>query len=108
MNKEEILEKSRAENKKKDIYELEIEAKALQVGGAIVVTIISILFLTELILTGLTNFGFYIVIAAFNGGFYTYQAIKKADKKFLYYFTGITWLIITIIYSIFYILDLLS
>ena len=108
MKKEEILEKSRAENKKKDIYQLEIEATATQVGGAIAIVITVIIFLTEWIISGLTNFGFYIVIAAFNGGCYTYQAIKRADKKFFYYFTGITWLIVAILYSILYILDLLS
>ena len=45
MNKEQILELSRQENKDKDIFELEVNNKAQRLGGliAIIITIVCIL-----------------------------------------------------------------
>lgn len=97
MKKEEILEASRKENKKKDIYEIEVDAKACWIG-AILMLILALVFYAYEIATGKgTNPAFYSIITIFNTGIYGYKAFKLKKNRKLNAFTAIIWGLLTLI-----------
>jgi cell division protein FtsW (lipid II flippase) len=57
MNKEDILEKSRKENKNKDIAELEVICQASKIAGRVGMLICCAIAILEIIFTGRPNFG---------------------------------------------------
>lgn len=65
MNKEEILEKSRSENKNKDLYELEVDMKSKKYGAYLAVIIIIIFYLLELSTVGAINHRLMSILFAF-------------------------------------------
>ena len=62
MNKEEILEKSRAENKKKDIYELEVQKQAGRYATVVMASLGFLFFVVQMFVGGGANFGIYALI----------------------------------------------
>ena len=66
MNKEEILEKSRAENKNKDIYEQEV-LKQASTGAVIVMMVLAtIFFAAQIFVGGGTNWGLWALVFSAN------------------------------------------
>ena len=62
MNKEEILEKSRAENRNRDIYEQEI-LKQASAGSVIVMLVLSVVFFAaQIFVGGGTNWGVWALV----------------------------------------------
>lgn len=62
MNKEEILEKSRKENKNKDVYENEI-LKQGQAAGCIVMAVLALIFLVaQVVAGGGIDYGIYAIM----------------------------------------------
>ena len=57
MNKEEILEKSRAENKNKDIYEQEILKQANSSAVIVMMVLATVFFAVQIFVGGGTNWG---------------------------------------------------
>lgn len=97
MKKEEILEASKRENKKKDVYEIEVDSKAGQYA-AISMLLLAFLFFTYEIVTGKgSNPAFYSLITTFNTVIYGYKAIKLSKNRKLNIFTSITWGLLTVI-----------
>lgn len=60
MNKEEILKKSRAENKNKDEYEQEIMKLACRISVIVMSVLATIFFLVQMFVGGGTNWGLYV------------------------------------------------
>ncbi len=81
MNKEEILAKSRAENKNVDVYELEILKQAGQ-SAAIVMRILALLFFgTQLFVGGGANWGLIAVVHSSDMMTYWVKYSKLRHKR---------------------------
>lgn len=76
MNKEEILAKSRQENKNQDLYDLQISEKSATVGVLTGVIICTILFVFEIFVCGNTNFSLWSILAGINASVGIYKGIK--------------------------------
>ncbi len=81
MNKEEILEKSRAENKNRDPYELEVSNNGFALGFVSAMIIGIILWAVELIATGINNFRIYCLAVAVISVSSLYRGVKLKNKK---------------------------
>ena len=97
MKKEEILEMSRKENKKKDIYEMEIETKACKMAALLMIILVTIYYCYEIFTAKGQNYSFYSIIAIYCTTVYGYKAIKLQKRKTLHIFCTITWGIVTIL-----------
>lgn len=76
MNKEEILKKSRMENKNKDIYEMEV-VKAGGTAGAIAAAILAtIFFCVQIFVGGGMNYGLYATVFIIPAAAFTVKAVK--------------------------------
>lgn len=66
MNREEVLEKSRAENRNKDIYEKEV-LKQASIGAVIVMMVLAtIFFVVQIFVGGGTNWGIWALVFSAN------------------------------------------
>ena len=97
MKKEEILEASKKENKNKDMYAIQVEAKGATYAG-ITMLILAFVFYAYEIATGKgSNPALFSIITTYNAVLYGYKAIKIEDRRKLSIFTSVTWGILTII-----------
>ncbi len=94
MNKEEILAKSRQENKEKDLYEVEIAKKSSEIAAIAGVIVCGVLYATEIIVCGSKNNSLWSIIAAMICVNNLYQGIKFKRKSRLA--LGIVWALITV------------
>ncbi len=97
MKKEEILEKSKKENKNKDIYALEVETKAANIAGLAMLILAAIYFTYEILSGKGTNYALYSLIAIYDAIMYGYRAIKIKEHRGLNLFTSIIWSLLTIL-----------
>ena len=96
MEKEEILEASKKENKNKDVYEIQVESKGATYAG-LSMLILALIFYTYEIFSGKgSNPAFYSIITIYNAVLFGYKAIKLDKRKGLYVFTSVVWGILTI------------
>lgn len=81
MNKEEILQASRSENKNKDIFELDVIRKGQRIGGLMGLIIAFALMCVErIILEDGTNYGYFLIILSAASGLFIYKAVKLKKK----------------------------
>ena len=96
MKKEEILEKSKKDNKKKDIYALEVESKGANYAG-ITMLILAFIYYTYEIMQGKgSNPALYSIITIYNTILYGYKAIKIKERRGLSITTSVVWGLLTI------------
>ena len=62
MNREEILEKSRAENKNQDIYEQEVLKQADTIAVKVMMTLATVFFLAQISAGGGTNWSIWALV----------------------------------------------
>lgn len=62
MNKEEILEKSRKENKNKDIYEEELNKQGSAIVNSVMVILATVFFVIQVFTGGGINYGLYAIV----------------------------------------------
>lgn len=82
MEKEELLQKSRNENKKGDEYEKKVVTKATSIAFIAMVVVAAVLFYVELIVKGNTNYAIWGTIMVSLGVYYLvlgYKVKKKID-----------------------------
>ena len=99
MDKDEILEKSRKENKfgNNDDYQQEIRLKSFRIATLVgIVLCIAFMFIERL------NYSYLVICNAVNAAIYTYQAVKLKDKT---KYTGVIWIVVTFLWLILYVLD---
>ena len=96
MKKEEILEASKKENKKKDIYAIEVEAKSSQIAGIGMLILASVYFIYEIITGKGQNPAFYSLITIYESILYGYKAIKIHERRKLSLFTSVIWGLLTL------------
>ena len=80
MNKEEILEKSRAENKNKDIYEQEVLKQAGTSAVIVMMILATIFFAVQIFVGGGTNWGIWALIFSTNMTTFWVKYIKLRRK----------------------------
>lgn len=97
MKKEEILEKSRKDNKKKDVYAIQVEAKGANIAG-ITMLLLAFIYYSYEIFTGKgSNPALYSIITIYNAVLYGYKAIKIKEKRSLWIATSVIWGLLTLI-----------
>ena len=96
MKKEEILEKSKKENKNKDMYCIQVEAKGANYAG-ITMLLLAFVYYTYEIFTGKgSNPALYSIITIYNAVLYGYKAIKIKEKRGLSIATSVIWGLLTV------------
>lgn len=80
MDKEEILEKSRAENKNKDIYEQEVLKKAGTYAVLVMMAFATIFFAVQIFVGGGMNWGMYALVFSANMTTFWVKYIKLRHK----------------------------
>ena len=81
MTKDEILAKSREENKERDLYTLSIECNAGRVGVIVMYAVVLILTIIHVIQTGNLNYMLWIVALSVDTAMDIYKAVKLKSKK---------------------------
>ncbi len=81
MNKKEILEKSKEENKNRDPYELEVSNNGFTLGFVSAMMLGIILWAVELIATGIWEYRIYCLAVAVIAVSSLYRGIKLKNKK---------------------------
>lgn len=104
MNKEEILEASRNENKNKDYAEIEVENKAVKIAAISTLILSTIYFCLEIFIKGKTNYGWYSIIALYSAIVYGYKGISV--KKKIYVVNAVLWGILAIAFIYLYIREM--
>ena len=96
MKKEEILNANKEENKKKDVYEMEIDAKACRMASIAMFCLALGLLVYEMSVNDVINPAFYSFLAIFNAVAYGYKAYKLEKNRKLNCFISVIWTIMTI------------
>ncbi len=95
MNKEEILEKSRAENKGKDYFELEVEKNSKVVALLTADFLLLIIFFLKIFSGNGLDHCIWAVVSSICAGEYIYKAVKLKDKKNI--LAAVMWTLTTLI-----------
>ena len=88
MNKDQVLEKSRKENKVQDEMERDVYAQAGKLAAKIGGLVCGILLLLESFLSDSVNFGHWVVYCSIYGTMWIFVAVKL-KKKSDYIFGGV-------------------
>ena len=81
MNKEEILGKSRKENRNRDVFEVEVAAQAQRIGGLIAVLAAFALICTEAVLGWGINYGYLVIMLMGGTGIWLIRALRLKRKS---------------------------
>lgn len=106
MNKDEILAKSRAENKNKDIYEQEILKQTNTYAIITLMTLATIFFVIQICVGGGINYGIYAIISSGNMTTSWMKYIKLKQQKQL--LIAILYTLLTLALSGCYIYNLIT
>lgn len=96
MKKEEILEASKKENKNKDMYEMQVEAKAGNIAAIGTILLAFIYFTYEIAIGKGTNYALYSIITIYNVILFGVKAIKIEKNRKINATTSIIWGLLTI------------
>ncbi|MDP4120277.1 MAG: DUF6442 family protein [Bacillota bacterium] len=80
MNKENILAKSRNENKDMDVYEKEVLKEAGNVGAIVAAVLCGIFFAIQIFLRKETNWGLWAIFFSIQAAVFTVKAIRMKRK----------------------------
>lgn len=80
MTKDEILAKSRQENKERDLYTLSIERNAGRIGVIVMYAVVLLLTIIHVIQTGKLNLMLWIVALSVDTAMDIYKAIKLKSR----------------------------
>lgn len=81
MNKDDILAKSRQENKEKDLYEKEVQTRAGNIGAIAAMILATIFFVIQMVLGEGLNFGLYAVMFSVPAVGYIYKSIQMKRRR---------------------------
>ena len=105
MNREEILEKSRAENKHKDIYEPEILKQASTNAVIVMMVLATVFFSAQIFVGGGTNWGLWALVFSANMTIYwvKYAKLRRNHELAM----AIVHIIVVAIFSVGHIYNLI-
>lgn len=106
MNKDEILSKSRKENKNKDLFAIDVQTKAASVGSTTAILLATIFFVTQILIGDGWDFGLYAIMFSVSAASYIYKAIRMKRKRDIV--LSIIFTFATLILSIIHIYILLT
>lgn len=106
MNKEEILERSRKENKNQDIYEKEVIIQGNQYACMVAAVLATIFFVIQIFTGGGMNYGLYAVIFSMPmAGFWMkYKKIHRKHELLV----AVCYTIAVLMFSVAHIYELIS
>ncbi len=105
MNKDEILAKSRAENKNRDVYEQEVLKQASKSAVVVQMVLAAIFFVTQIFVGGGINWGLWALVFSANMTIYWVKYIKLHRKHELV--IAIVYTILVSVMSGYYIYNLI-
>lgn len=106
INKEEILARSRKEHKEKDLFKIEVERNAGNVGSITGTLLATFLFVTQSVLGDGMDFGLYAIIFSIPAAGFVIKAIRMKRKRDIVF--SIIYSLVTLILSAVHISNLLS
>ena len=106
MNKEEILAKSRAENKNKDVYEIEVLKQANSCGIIVMAVLATIFFTVQIFVGGGHNWGMWALVFSPSMATCWVKYIKLRRKHEL--LTAIAYTVIVAVGSGYHIYNLIA
>ena len=106
MNKEEILEKSRKENKNQDIYEKEVIFQGNRYANIVAAVLATIFFVIQIFTGGGTNYGLYAVVFSMpmTGFWIKYKKLHRKHELFV----AVCYTIGVLMFSVAHIYELVS
>ncbi|REK74467.1 DUF6442 family protein [Paenibacillus paeoniae] len=106
INRDEILAKSRKENKDKDLFKIEVQINAGNVGSIAATILATILFVTQSLLGGGMDFGLYAIIFSIPAAGFIVKAIRMKRKRD--WVLSIIYTLATLILSVAHIYQLIT
>ena len=106
MNKEEILEKSRMENKNQDIFEKEVMKEGGNIGAIVAMILATIFFVIQIFVGGGMNYGLYAVVFSIFASGFVVKAIRLKRKHEI--FVAFMYVIAVLLFSVAHIYQLIS
>lgn len=106
MNKKEILEKSRQENKNKDMYEKEVIKESWNYGATSALVLATVFFVIQIFTGGGINYGIYAVVFSMPATVFVLKYYRLRMKHEL--FVAIIYILITLFFSFAHIYKLIS
>ena len=80
MNRDEILAKSREENKAQDLYEMEMDIKAGHLCALVALALATIFFVTQSVVGGGFNFGLFALVLSYGAVRCIFRAVTLRRK----------------------------
>lgn len=105
MNKDEILEKSRKENKNQDLYEKEMSQKAGNIAAIVAAVIGTIFYVIQILVGGGSNYGLYAIVFSIPATGYMVKAIQMKTKRDLV--ISILYILVVLFFSFIHINNLI-
>lgn len=106
MNKEEILEKSRKENKKQDVYEKEVIIKGNRYACIAAAVLATVFFVIQIFVGGGMNYGLYAVVFSMPMAGFWMKYIKLHKKHEL--LVAVCYTIAVVLFSAAHIYELFT
>ncbi|MFS0723768.1 DUF6442 family protein [Paenibacillus sp. 1P07SE] len=97
IDKDDILARSRKENKDKDLHLIEIKIHAASIGSLTATLLATIFFVTQSLMGAGFNFSLYAIIVSVSAASSIYQAIRRGRKRDIV--MGVIYTLATLILS---------
>ena len=106
MNRDQILEKSRKENKNQDVYEKEVQKEGGNIGAIVAAILATIFFAVQIFLGEGMNYGLYAVVFSIPGTGFIIKSIRLRKKHEIA--VAICYVIIVLMFSCAHIQQLIA
>lgn len=106
MDKEEILKKSREENKNMDVYDLEVQRDGRNIGAVVAVILAFVFFVIQLCTGGGKNYALFAIAASVFSSTFIVKAVKRKRKHEIV--VALFYTIATVLFSILHICKLVN
>lgn len=106
MNKEEILEKSRIENKNLDLFEREVSQKAGNLAVIIAAILATVFYVIQFFVGLGQNYGLYAVVFSIPATGYLVKALRMKNKKDIV--AAAVFIIVTLFFSVTHVSHLIT
>lgn len=81
MEKDEILSKSREENRNRDLYEIEVHISAGSLSAMVALILATVFFVTQSIMGGGFNYGLYALVISFGAVQFIVRSARLRRKR---------------------------
>jgi len=106
MNKEEILERSRMENKNQDFFEKEVVKEGGNIGAIVAIVFATIFFVIQIVVGEGINYGLFAVIFSISATGYVIKAFRLRRKHEI--IIALIYIITVLFFSTAYIYQLIA